>query len=278
MHENTRSLRALLPHQAAEYERDGVCFPIDGLSPGEVAYFFNAFRDFDRALGDNRSPALLRHWHLHVKWARELALYPRILDAVEDVIGPDIMVHSSTMFSKGPGNPAYVSWHQDGHYWELSAPRLVSAWVALSDSNSENGCMRVLRGSHRQGRAPHAENAVSAHNMLSSGLEITAPIDESQIADVELDAGQFSLHHVDIVHGSDPNHSGAPRIGYAIRYASPAVRQTLPHVAVLLARGVDQYNNYDHYTSEPAADNVAAVAALREFCEYATAVREHRRG
>ncbi len=275
MHDNPRYFKALCSHQADEYQRDGVCFPIDGLSFPEVEYFMNAFRGLECALGEKPEPALLRHWHLQVKWARELALHPRILDAIEDVIGPDIIVHSSTMFCKAPGDGAYVSWHQDGHYWELSEPRLASAWIALSDSNTENGCMRVLRGSHRQGRVPHAENSISGHNMLTSGLEITVPVDESRTADVVLRAGQFSLHHVNIVHGSEPNRSSGPRVGYAVRYASPAVRQTLPHVAVLLARGVDRHNHYEHYTREPAADDMA-IPALREFSEYAMAVRERR--
>lgn len=275
MQETSRILKALRPQQTEEYERDGVCFPIDGLSRPEVDYFMNGFRDLQKALGDTPEPLLLRHWHLHVKWARELALHPRILDAIEDVVGPDIIVHSSTMFCKEPGDSAYVSWHQDGHYWELSEPRLASAWIALSDSNTENGCMRVLRGSHRQGRVAHAESSVSGHNMLTSGLEVSVPVDRSRIADVVLRAGQFSLHHVNIVHGSEPNRSGGPRVGYAIRYAAPAVRQTLPHVAVLLARGLDRYNHYDHYTADPPPADMA-VEALREFSAYATAVRERR--
>jgi len=269
-------MKMLSSRQAVEYEQDGVCFPIHALDPGEVLRFKSAFEELEEFLGGRPDPMRLRHLHLHFSWARELALHPRILDAVEDIIGPDILVHSSTMFCKHPGDGAFVSWHQDGYYWELSEPRLVSAWIALADSTSENGCMRVVRGSHRTGNLPHSESARSEQNMLTSGLEIAVAVEESQATDVLLRAGEISLHNVNIVHGSNPNRSKTTRIGFAVRYIAPEIGQRLPHQPVLLARGDNKGGNFDLYPAPAAASLREAVAAQEKFSQLVQRNRERK--
>lgn len=247
------------------YHRDGVLFPIPVLDRAEVAQFRAALEEMERYFGRRPAPAEVGQSHLHFAWAARLATHPRILDAVEDLIGPDIIVHASTIFHKYPFEGAYVSWHQDSYFLQLDRADFVSAWVALSDSNQENGCLRVVRGSHRSGRLHHTDSAASENNMLVSGLNIAVAVQEEEATDVVLRAGEMSLHHLHIVHGSNANHSPHGRIGFAIRYVAPHVSQATPHHAVMLARGSDRYGHFQIHQGAPKEDFERAIAAQREF-------------
>jgi ectoine hydroxylase-related dioxygenase (phytanoyl-CoA dioxygenase family) len=187
-----------------------------------------------------------------------------VLDAVEDVLGPDILVHSSTIFWKHPHDPAYVSWHQDGYYVGLSELSYTSAWLALSDSSADNGCMRVVRGSHRDGIVSHNRAAISPDNFVS-GLEIACQVAESEATDVTLQPGEMSLHHVAAVHGSNPNTSDRPRIGFAVRYVSPQVRQQIDHYPLILARGQDRFGYYRILEELPPFTLDEAIQAQAEL-------------
>lgn len=214
--------RILSAAQLTRYEEEGVLFPIPALGPAALAEFRTAFDAVGEQMGDDRRPQRFGQWHLCFRWAYDLVTYPAILDAVEDVLGPDLLIHSTTAFAKRAGSPDFVSWHQDSYYWHLDRPRLVSAWIALTDSTSENGCLRVIPGSHRRTRLEHVA-LPHKHNLPGSGLHVAAEIDTSGAVDVCLRAGEMSFHHADIVHGSGPNRSARPRIGFAIRYTTPAV-------------------------------------------------------
>lgn len=249
------------PDAVARYERDGILFPIAVLSAAEVARFRASFDALASALHDPK-PMDLGQCHLFYPWACDLATLPAVLDAVEAVIGPDILIHSSTIFPKYPRDPGFVSWHQDGHYWELDEPRLVSAWIALTDSAPDNGCMRVVPGSHRQ-RVPHASRP-GPEKILSSGLEVAVDVDERDAVDVVLGTGEMSLHHVNMIHGSKANTSDRMRIGFAVRYLSPLARQRIDHHEVLLVRGRDTAHHYRHGTP-PKYDGPTAIAAHAAF-------------
>src|SRR5262249_49071638 len=153
-----------------QYEQDGIFFPVSVLSAEEVSRFRSAFEAMEARLADRSKP--IYRPHLHYRWAYDLATHPVALDAVEDIIGPDILVHSTIIFYKRPQDPGYVAWHQDGYYPTLDLPQLISAWIALSDSTIENGCMRVIPGSHRQ-KLVHVEKCASG-NLLWKGQEIAA--------------------------------------------------------------------------------------------------------
>lgn len=255
----------LSAEQVGRFNRDGVLFPVPALSPQEVSGFRAAFEEWEACLGADLEAIQTRQLHLYFRWAYDLALHPEVLDAIESVLGPDLLVHSTTMFSKRPHDLHYVSWHQDGYYWGLNRPMMASAWIALSHSNRENGCMRALPGTHKDGMLAHAETAASEHNMLTTGLEVAGPIDEFKAVDVVLEAGQMSLHHVQLVHGSNPNRSDTRRVGFAIRYASPEVAQDMSHHEVLLARGKDEYRHFAHLQEPPRgslAEGMARHAAL----------------
>jgi hypothetical protein len=247
------------------YHREGILFPLHVLSDAETSNFRSAYEQFCERLGSPPSVAQSRNPHLFHRWAYDLATHPRVLDAVEQIIGPNILVHHASLFCKYPHDGTFVSWHQDGYYLDLNEPLLVSAWIALSDSNGANGCMRVVPGSHLNGRAKHSNSAISEKNLLPSGLEIACEVDERDAVDVSLRAGEISLHHVNLVHGSNPNRSTEPRLGFAVRYVVPSVRQAVVSVPTVLARGRDDEGYFQSIDSPPSYSFAEAVAAQAEL-------------
>jgi non-haem Fe2+, alpha-ketoglutarate-dependent halogenase len=237
--------------QRDDYAQRGYHFPLrafDAQYASELSTRFLAYLQENdeklKGLLPREKRALLTETHLFLHWVYRIVSHPRILDAVESVLGPDIMVWNSHWFPKFPGDRAFVSWHQDAAYWGLSPANVTTAWVALSESTVENGCLRVVPGTHRSS-LPQRET-YAADNMLSRGQEIAVEVDEAQAVDMPLHAGEFSLHHIGIVHGSGPNHSTFPRIGVAIRYVSPDVVQTgAERDVVLLVRGKDEHRNFE---------------------------------
>ena len=255
------------------YEETGLLFPIRVLEPAEVERFRNAAEETDRALQEATRPAapgerpvkMEGECHLNFAWAHSLCTHPVILDAVEKILGPDILVHSSTLFFKRPGK-SFVSWHQDSNYWELSQPRLVSAWVALSDSTVENGCLRVQPGTHLtllEHMQVHHED-----NMLGTGNTVKSGHDESRAVDVVLRAGEMSLHHAHLLHGSNANRSAGPRIGYAIRYLAADVTQGRGHHEVVLARGRQRHSHYKVQKEAPTGSMADGLARHVEFSHW----------
>lgn len=153
-----------------------------------------------------------------------------------------------------------MSWHQDSTYWGLSPPDVVSAWVAVTPSNDENGCMRVVPGSHERDQLPHADT-FAADNMLSRGQEISVEVDERQAVSVVLQPGEMSLHHVRMIHGSNANTGSVPRIGFTVRYLPTHVRQVSgARDSATLVRGVDEHGHFELEPTPQADFDAAAVA------------------
>lgn len=256
--------KRLSEEQVERYEQEGVLFPLEVLSAAEVLKFRSAFEQMESRLGTPLKPIQLAQSHLFLRWAYELVTHPSVLDIVEDIIGPDILVHSTTIFPKYPRDESYVSWHQDGYYWQLDKPSLASAWIALTDSNIENGCLRVVPGTHTS-RIEHVSRPAK-ENLLTTGLEVAVDVDESTVSDIILRAGEMSLHHVNMVHGSNPNHSDTRRIGFAVRYVAPHVKQARPHHDVLLARGHDDSR---HFTiGQPPPPDNSPDESLEAFVKF----------
>ncbi len=164
---------------------------------------------------------------------------PFLLDLVEAILGPDIILWGSQVFCKPARDGMAIPWHQDGQYWPIRPLASVTVWVAIDSSAKENGCLRVIPGSHRKGLMAHGvstDSAVALNQGLVEGL-----IDESLAVDVTLEAGQVSLHDVNIVHGSNPNRSGRRRAGWAIRYmpATSLFDRSLPPVHLTEDQVVD---------------------------------------
>jgi ectoine hydroxylase-related dioxygenase (phytanoyl-CoA dioxygenase family) len=243
------------------YGRDGYAYPIRALSEEQAQHYldrYHAFVERNRArlaaLPANQKYLVLSETHFAARWAYELVTHPRILDAVEQVIGPNILAWGTNWFSKMPGDKAYVSWHQDGTYWNLSPVEVVTAWLALTPSNQANGGLRVVPGTHRQPMLPQRET-YAPDNALSRGQEIAVEVDEAQAVCLALQPGEMSLHHIWIVHGSNANMSSIPRIGLAIRYVSPEVKQDSPGKPhALLVRGRDDYGHFE-LLDPPTDDN-----------------------
>ncbi len=228
----------------AAYRRDGYYFPLRAISASDAA-------DYRRRLEahETRSGAPLQgNWrhktHLLFTWADELVHHPTILDAVEDVIGPDILCWTTNFFIKERASPGFISWHQDATYWGLEPDDVITAWVAFTKSDLDSGCMKVIPGTHTQSQLPHVDT-FHKDNLLSRGQEIAVEVDDSKAVDIVLQPGEMSLHHIKLVHGSEPNRSADRRIGFAIRYIPTHVRQTKVRDSAMLVRGVDAHRHFD---------------------------------
>jgi ectoine hydroxylase-related dioxygenase (phytanoyl-CoA dioxygenase family) len=241
--------------QVQAYRERGILHPLRALPAAEAAALHERYRaraDFIKGR-NNQKP------HLLFTWLDALVRDPRIVDAVESLLGPDLLCWGSQFFAKPAGDAAYVSWHQDATYWGLSSPDVATAWVALTPSTRESGCMQVVPGTHRA-QVPHEDRFDDA-NLLSRGQEIAVKVDPATVVDVELQPGEMSLHHVLLFHGSQPNRSTEPRIGFAIRYIPTHVRQLSPIPdSALLVRGVDRHGHFEHEQSPEADLHPDAVA------------------
>jgi ectoine hydroxylase-related dioxygenase (phytanoyl-CoA dioxygenase family) len=176
------------------------------------------------------------------------------------VIGPDILCWTTNFFIKEAASPGFVSWHQDSTYWGLDPDDVVTAWVAFTDATAENGCMQVIPGSHRVEQLPHVDT-FHRDNLLSRGQEISVSVDTTRAVTLALRAGEMSLHHIKLVHGSDPNRTADRRIGLAIRYIPTHVRQTKVRDSAMLVRGTDRHGHFDPEPRPQRDLDDAALAA-----------------
>ena len=226
------------------YRRNGFHFPVRVFSAEEAAQLRGALERHEAAAG----AALQGKWrvksHLLFTWADRIVHHPAVLDAVEDLIGPDVLCWTTNFFIKEAASPGFVSWHQDAAYWGLDPEEVVTAWVALSPSSLASGCMKVMPGSHLESHIPHVDT-FAENNMLTRGQEIAVEVDESKAVSMMLQPGEMSLHHIRLVHGSAPNASRDRRIGLAIRYLPARVRQTQGRDSAMLVRGSDAYGHFD---------------------------------
>jgi non-heme Fe2+,alpha-ketoglutarate-dependent halogenase len=208
--------------QLKQYDSNGIVFPIRVFSV-DAAFLFRAELE---SIGNNCLGGALKridNLHLFFDWAYRLVSHVAVLDAVENIIGDDILVDGSLVFCKPPHDSSYASSHQDSFYsgWHLTPS--TSAWIALSASNSANGCMRVIPGSQMQGLLNHA-NVRDDSNLLRRGERVDVAVDESQALDVVLAPGEMSLHQSNIIHGSNPNTSDEWRIGFIVRFVTSQVK------------------------------------------------------
>jgi len=245
--------------QVSDYQSDGFLFPVRVLSSRQAAHYRKCLEDYEARAGQPLQGNMRHKTHLLFTWADELAHNPAILDVVADVIGPNVLLWNTNFFIKEADNPGFVSWHQDSTYWGLDPDDVITAWVALTDATPENGYMQFIPGSHKTEQLPHLDT-FHRDNLLSRGQEIAVEVDKSKAVGASLHAGEMSLHHIKLVHGSEPNRSGDRRIGMAIRYIPTYVRQTKLRDSAILVRGVDEFHHFD-YEARPQADLDAAALA-----------------
>ena len=241
------------------FRENGYLFPVTAIDAGRASQIRLQLERHEQSQGLLKGTMLHRP-HLLFTWAASLIRDPGILDAVEGILGPNILAWSSGFFIKEARDRRFVSWHQDSTYWGMEPPDIITAWLALSESDVQNGAMRVIPQTHLSEQMPHRET-LSADNMLSRGQEVAVDVDEDRAVALELAAGQMSLHHVRLVHGSEPNPTDRRRIGLAIRYMPTYVRQTTGvRDTATLVRGVDEFGNFD---LEPAPRSDLSPEALR---------------
>jgi non-heme Fe2+,alpha-ketoglutarate-dependent halogenase len=261
--------KKLTDAQIEHYHRDGFVYPVDAFGADAARRYRRAMEDFEAAQGTQLTKGHNFKPHLLFTWVDEIVHSPAVLDAVEDVIGPDIRLFHLSVWPKDAGDPAYVSWHQDATYFGLEPPVQVTAWVALTDASIEAGCMEVIPGSHKLGQLHHAERDAK-HNLLSRGQTVTADFDKSRTEFMPVRAGQFSLHHTHLLHNSRPNLSADRRIGLGISYVPTHVRCTSStRLTAMLVRGSDTHGHFD---DEPrpkvdfgAAERAAHADAVARF-------------
>lgn len=253
----------------SKYQRDGVLFPLGGLSQEEIREAQNQYLDLCEPSKVVLEGKQRLFGHLHYPWVAKLASHPAILDKVESLIGPNILVWVSEFNAKAPNTPHYFSWHQDLYYWgyqheeDITMTPVVTVWLSLFSANIENGCMRVIPGSHGQ-LVTHNESA-NEHNLLTRGQEVDVVVDEAEAIPIELAPGEFSIHHPLIYHASSANRSSHTRVGLVLRYLSPDIIPPTRPAYAWLVRGEDPKGNWDHILPVDMA-NHEEIHALKERC------------
>jgi ectoine hydroxylase-related dioxygenase (phytanoyl-CoA dioxygenase family) len=225
---------------ARTYDRDGYLTAVPILTESEAAAHRQALEDIEARRGPVHYKAKL---HTVMTSPLAMATHPRVLDIVEALIGPDILLYDVTYIIKEPQTEAHVSWHQDLTYWGLSDDAQVSMWLALSAATADSGCMRMIPGSHADGVVPH-EITEDDTNVLFQGQTVRG-IDESRAVMCPLRPGEASFHHGWTLHASMPNRSNDRRIGLNVQYLAAQVRQTKHDLdSAMLVRGTDRYGHF----------------------------------
>jgi ectoine hydroxylase-related dioxygenase (phytanoyl-CoA dioxygenase family) len=253
----------MTPDERARFDRDGFLAPVRVMSAADAAAMRAALEGFEARAGAEAATFLRHKGHLVAPFLADLVRDPRVVGPVADLLGPDLLCWTSNAFIKAPGDGTFVSWHQDATYWGLSGNDVVTAWIALTPSTPETGCMRMLPGSHRWPVRPHRDT-YAAGNLLSRGQEIAVEVDEGEAVDIVLAPGEMSLHHVLIAHASGPNRGRDRRIGIAFRYIPTRLSQTaVAEDSATLVRGTDRFGHFTHEPRPAVELDPAAVEAYR---------------
>lgn len=240
----------LTPAQTQAYWRDGFLFPLPAVAPEQAREWRSQLEAIEADPASADLPQPLNTYkrvnaHVVMPLAAEIALHPGILDLVEGILGPDILVYAAEFFIKEPRTEHIVSMHQDLTYWGLGATEgLVTAWISLSPATPASGCMDFVAGSHKNAILPHADT-FDPKNLLSRGQEVAVDVKPEDKTAIEIHPGQMSLHHGLTIHGSGPNTSDDRRIAAVVRYCRPDVMQEVGDTDYAMhARGQDGFGNF----------------------------------
>lgn len=254
----------LTTQQIARWKHDGFLSPFPLLNATELKECREGLARFEKWLRApvNASEDLKYRTmpYLILPWAAKLAHDPRILDVVEDLIGPDILIFTSTFFIKEPHSPTIAAWHQDSTYYGLEPKEEVTVWVALSDANEAAGCMDALsfRGKPRQ--LSHVSRVVK-NSVNRASQVITEPLHDGTPMAMPLAAGSFSMHHGLCPHRSGPNTANHRRIGLGLNFIPTSVRPVGSiKPAAMLVRGVDRYDHFEKVEPPKAELDAQSVA------------------
>ncbi|MCP5266975.1 MAG: phytanoyl-CoA dioxygenase family protein [Burkholderiaceae bacterium] len=249
--------------QVAQYREDGYVYPVPVLDTAEAATIRQRLEAFEASQGGRLKASQRSKSFLLFKWLDNLIRDPRVLDPIQQLIGPNILCWNTIFWIKDVGSPSFISWHQDATYWGLSSRNVVTAWLAIAPASIEAGCMRVMPGTHAGDDLPH-QDTYDEHNMLTRGQTIVEGVDETQAVHMPLAAGEMSLHNYRLAHGSGPNLSGDRRIGVSMHFMPPETRQVVgTWDSAALVRGVDPYGHFEH-TPVPSRDLDPVALAFHE--------------
>lgn len=278
-----KTLKTLTTEQLQQFRQNGFLFPLPALTPEQTAACLAGLGRLETQLGcavADADPKWRSQGHVHSPWLHDLATHPRILDAIEDVIGPNILVWTSTFFVKEPHSATYAAWHQDGGYFGLEPKSSVCAWVALTDASREAGCMEQL-SFHGQPRLYHHSPLGLPNSINRAGQTIVEAFDQANPSAMALPAGSFSLHHELAIHRSAPNNASHRRVGIGLNYMPTHTRLEGPvRCKAMLVRGVDTFGHFDlveppHGERDPAALATHQAVSDRYRENYRIQVERH---
>jgi len=245
--------------ETSRYQKDGVVAPITVMQPSVANDIRRRLESAENSFPELIGPEKRNNAHYVLACLDEIVHREEILDAVECLIGPDIVLTNTVLFIKEPNSLHHVTYHQDATYMGLEPQTSLTAWIALTESTRENGCVRVIRGSHRLDIQQHIDT-FGVDNILTRGQQIE-DVDEDSALDIELEPGQMSLHHARTIHGSGPNKTSDRRIGIALQsFAHPSTRQVHGQDYALLVRGSDEHGNFTKGPRPDAEVDLANVA------------------
>tara|TARA_Y100001970_G_C14258995_1_gene877932 strand:+ start:5853 stop:6785 length:933 start_codon:yes stop_codon:yes gene_type:complete len=238
-----RRMTKFLSADQIEFYRDkGYLAPLEGIDIADAEGMLGDLDAF-RIANEMSAGQLQIKGHLCFRRSYDFTFNDRILDVVEDLIGPDILSFASRFWIKGARDGSYVSWHQDSAYFGLEPHELVTVWLAITDSTPEMGCMKVLPGSHIGATYSH-EETFDEKNLLARG-QVIHGINDSDAVYLPLRQGQFSCHHERILHSSDANNTDTERVGLALFFIPTHVKSTIGRRTAYLVRGTDEYGHWD---------------------------------
>lgn len=261
----------LTERQKSAYWNDGYLFPIRVADDAQAHSWRAALEEIERAWLDNGLPLPLNTYkrvnaQVVMPLACEIGLHGPILDAVEGVLGPDVMLYSVEFLTKEAQTKHVVTMHQDLAYWGMGdMDNILTAWLALSPATTASGCMDFVQGSHKNEILAH-EDSFDELNLLSRGQEIAVDVADADKVPVELAPGCMSLHHGLTIHGSGPNQSDDRRIGVAIRYVSTKMRKAGGNKDyAILARGAVSDASFITYAPPKALFDAPSMALYAEI-------------
>ena len=243
----------LTPEQIEQFNTEGYVTPVRIMDAAEAGTLRAKLEATEAARGGKLAPTERSKAHMLFKWLDDLIRDPRVLDPIEQLIGPNILCWNTLFWIKEAQSPSFVSWHQDTKYWGLSSERVITAWLALSPASLDAGCMRVMPRTHIGDVLPH-DDQYHQDNLLTRGQQITEGVDDAEAIYMPLQVGEMSLHNYRLAHASGPNNTDDRRIGVSMHFMPTETGQIVGNWdSAALVRGEDTFGNFTH-TPIPTAD------------------------
>ena len=244
MYQISDNVRRLTNKEKQQYSEQGYVKNLPVFSHDGALELQGLFEELSSRLPSDVDINKTNMWHKASKKFHDLCRTAEILDYVEDILGPNFVQWGGQFFHKEPQSGSVVPWHQDAQYWPLEPANAVTVWLAVYDSDEENGAMKVVSGSHKKGANGFKHHTNDASHLVLDQEVSEDQIDKDKIIYMNLKAGEISLHNDALLHGSDPNNSNRKRCGITMRFSPTNVKGDLnewPFFETQLARGEDTF-------------------------------------